>query len=151
NVSTRAEREVTLYLSLYKPVKVLAIGLAESAKIAKPKPFAVSRPVVYYGTSITQGGCASRSGMSYQAILSRILNLDFVNLAFSGNGMGEPEMARAVAAIDASCYVLDFAQNNRTVESVAQVYAPFIETLRAKHSDTPILAITPIYAAREAV
>ncbi len=88
--------------------------------------------------------------MSYQAILGRMLNIDFVNLGFSGNGMGEPEMAAAVADINAACYVLDFAQNNRTVESVAKVYAPFIATLRAKHPETPILAITPIYSASEA-
>ena len=88
--------------------------------------------------------------MSYQAILGRLLNIDFVNLGFSGNGMGEPEMAAAVADIPASCYVLDFAQNNRTLESVAKVYGPFLDTVRAKHPDTPIVAITPIYAAREA-
>jgi lysophospholipase L1-like esterase len=147
----RVEREITLYLSLYKPVKVLGIGLDKDAKLKPARKFALAKPVVFYGTSITQGGCASRSGMSYQAILGRALNIDFVNLGFSGNGMGEPEVARTVAQIDASCFVLDFAQNNRTLESVAQVYAPFIETLREKHPQTPILAITPIYSAREAV
>src|SRR5208283_5052762 len=113
-------------------------------------PWALPRPVVFYGTSITQGGCASRSGMSYQAILGRMLNIDFVNLGFSGNGMGEPEMAQAVGDIDAACYVLDFGQNNQKVEALEKVYAPFLATLRAKHPDTPILAITPIYSAREA-
>ena len=147
----RAEREVTIYLSLYKPVKVLGIGVDQEAKISRAKPFAVAKPVVFYGTSITQGGCASRPGMSYQAILGRALNVDFVNLGFSGNGIGEPEMARTVAEIDASCFVLDFCQNNPTVESLQQAYAPFIETLRAKHPDTPIVAITPIYSAREAL
>jgi lysophospholipase L1-like esterase len=146
----RVEREIVIYLPLYKPVKVLGIGVDPEAHIQKPHAFALSRPVVFYGTSITQGGCASRSGMSYQAILGRMLNIDFVNLGFSGNGTGEPELAQAVADIDAACYVLDFAQNNRTVESLEKVYAPFLATLRAKHPDTPILAITPIYAAREA-
>src|SRR5215467_10159912 len=145
-----ADREITLYLPLYMGVKVLGIGLDPEARIERPRPFALGKPVVFYGTSITQGGCASRSGMSYQAILGRTLNIDFVNLGFSGNGMGEPEVARTVAQIDASCFVLDFAQNNRTLESVAKVYAPFIETLREKHPQTPILAITPIYSAREA-
>jgi lysophospholipase L1-like esterase len=110
----------------------------------------MSKPVVFYGTSITQGGCASRSAMSYQAILGRALNLDFVNLGFSGNGLGEPEVARTVAAIDAACFVLDFAQNNRTLDSLEKAYAPFIETVREKHPETPILAITPIYSAHEA-
>jgi lysophospholipase L1-like esterase len=145
----RGEREVTLYLPLYMPVKVLAIGLDPEAGIQPPGRFRIPKPMVFYGTSITQGGCASRSGMSYQAILGRMLDADFVNLGFSGNGLGEPELARAVAGIDASCFVLDFAQNNPTVESLAENYAPFIETIRGSHPDTPLLVITPIYAARE--
>ena len=63
----------------------------------------------------------------------RMLNADFVNLGFSGNGKGEPEMAHTVAGIDASYFVLDFAQNNPTVESLMQVYAPFVDTIRSKH------------------
>jgi lysophospholipase L1-like esterase len=145
----RIDREVTLYLPLYIPARVLGIGLDQEARIQPPKPFAISKPIVFYGTSITQGGCASRSGMSYQAMLGRMLNVDFVNLGFSGNGKGEPEMARTVADIDAAYFVLDFAQNNPTVESLTQVYAPFVETIRSKHADTPILVVTPIYSARE--
>jgi hypothetical protein len=144
-----AERDIAIYLALYKPVKVLGIGLEKDARVSRARPFAVSRPIVFYGTSITQGGCASRSGMSYQAILGRMLNVDFVNLGFSGNGKGEPEVARMVAEIDASCFVLDFAQNNKDVASLREVYAPFIETLRAKRPETPMLAITPIASASE--
>jgi lysophospholipase L1-like esterase len=145
----RIDREITLYLPLYMPVKVLGIGLDNEAHVQPAKPFAVSGPVVFYGTSITQGGCASRAGMSYQAILGRMLNLDFVNLGFSGNGRGEPELARAVASIRASVFVLDLAQNNPTVESLAGAYAPFLEVIRAAHPETPVLVITPIYAAHE--
>ena len=145
----RIDREITLYLPLYMPVKVLGIGLDADARVQAPKSFALDKPIVFYGTSITQGGCASRSGMSYQAILGRMLNADFVNLGFSGNGKGEPEMARTVAGIDASYFVLDFAQNNPTVESLMQVYAPFVDTIRSKHPQTPILVVTPIYSARE--
>jgi lysophospholipase L1-like esterase len=146
---SRTDREITVYLPLYIGVKVLGIGVDPEARIERAKPFAIAKPLVFYGTSITQGGCASRSGMSYQAILGRMLNADFVNLGFSGNGLGEPELARAVSDIDASSYVLDLAQNNPTVESLAQAYAPFIETIRSKHAETPILVITPIYTARE--
>jgi hypothetical protein len=145
----RSEREITIYLPLYMSVKVLGVGVDVQATIRPPRPFALSKPLVFYGTSITQGGCASRPGMAYQAILARWLNLDFVNLGFSGNGKGEPELARTVAAIDAAAYVLDFAQNNRSVEDLQQVYAPFMEVLRAGHPMTPILAVTPIYAASE--
>ena len=65
----RAEREITLYLPLYKAVKVLGIGIDRDARCAKARPFALPKPIVFYGTSITQGGCASRPGMSYQAML----------------------------------------------------------------------------------
>jgi hypothetical protein len=147
----RAQREITLYLPLYKGVKVLGIGLDKGAEISKARPVALAKPIVFYGTSITQGGCASRSGMSYQAILGRTLNVDFVNLGFSGNGKGEPVVADAVAEVDAACFVLDFAQNNRTVESLQEVYDPFITTLRKKHPDTPIVAVTPIANAREQI
>src|SRR5437899_2351917 len=146
----RALREVTFYLALYKPVKVLAVGVDREARLEKAAGFAVARPVVFYGTSITQGGCASRSGMSYQAILGRLLNIDFVNLGFSGNGKGEPEVSEAVSQIDASCFVLDFAQNNGTVASLREVYGPFLDRLRKAHPETPILAITPIFSTREA-
>ena len=140
-------RDITLYLPLYKPAKVLEIGLDDDAVTTRPRRFANPRPVVYYGTSITQGGCASRSGLSYQAILARQLNLDFVNLGFSGNGKGEPVMANLTAEIDASVFVLDFSQNNPDLPSLQQAYEPFLTTVRAKHPKTPIIAITPIAAA----
>ena len=145
----RAEREITIYLPLYKPVKVLGIGVDTGAAVREAKPFAVARPVVFYGTSITQGGCASRPGMSYEAILGRHLNLDFVNLGFSGNGLGEPEVARAVAEIDAACFVLDFGANHKTGEEMRAVYAPFLDAVRARNRATPIVVMTILYTARE--
>jgi lysophospholipase L1-like esterase len=145
----RAMRDITLYLALYSPVKVVEVGLDKDAALEFATPFEVARPVVFYGTSITQGGCASRPGMSYQAILGRLLNLNHVNLGFSGNGRGEAAVARAVAEIDAAAFVLDFAQNNGSVESLAQVYDPFIGILRQRHPEILIVCITPIYAAGE--
>ena len=147
----RAMREVTLYLPLYKGAQILGIGFDAEAKIEPPTSFALPKPVVYYGTSITQGGCASRPGMSYQAQVGRWLNLDFVNLGFSGAGKGEPEVAHAVAEIDAAAFVLDFSQNNRTLDSVKEVYDPFLAVLREKHPATPIVAITPIMQAAEQI
>jgi lysophospholipase L1-like esterase len=142
-------RNLTLYLPLYSSVKVLAIGVNKNARFEKPLPFVVEKPVVYYGSSITQGGCASHPGMSYQAILSRNLNVDFVNQGYSGNGMGEPEMAEAIASMDASCYVMDFGVNLPTADSLNKVYGPFLDLLRARRPDTPIIAVTPIYNAHE--
>ena len=142
-------REICLYLGLYAPVEVVAVGLNAGATIKPPAPFAVSKPVAYYGSSITQGGCASRSSMSYQAIVSRKLNLDFVNLGFSGAGRGEQALANAMAEIDASCFVIDFCQNVPTAEALEQAYAPFLATIRARHHDTPIICVTPIFSTGE--
>ena len=147
--ASHVDHEVTLYLPLYKPAKVLGIGVEKGSSLSPALPFTIAKPVVFYGTSITQGGCASRAGMSYQAILGRMLGIDFVNLGFSGNGRGEPEVARMVAEIDAACFVLDFAQNNKTAESLREVYEPFMKILREKHPSTPMLAITPIASASE--
>jgi hypothetical protein len=145
----RHRRLITLYLPLYHPVTVLAVGVDDDATLEPPTPFAVPKPVVFYGSSITQGGCASRGGLSYQAILGRALNLDFVNLGFSGNGRGEPELARAVAEIDASCFVVDFAQNCPTVEELRERYSPFLRVIRAERPQAPIVCITPVFSTRE--
>ena len=145
----RAERAITLYLPLYKPVKVAGIGVDEGADVKAASPFAVPKPVVFYGTLITQGGCASRPGMSYTALLGRKLNVDFVNLGFSGNGLGEPEVARAVNEIDAACFVLDFGANHKTGEAMREAYKPFLEAVRAAHPRTPMIVMTPLYTSRE--
>ena len=159
NDATAEWREFTLYLPLYNGVQVQSIGSNPEAEFKNPRPYARSKPVVFYGTSITQGGCASRAGMSYEAILSRTLNIDFVNLGFSGSGKGEPVVAQTIAELDPACFVLDFMANNKTVESIEQVYAPFVRTLREKHPTTPIVCITlisvcgesPLRGARERI
>ena len=147
--ATSKVREHLLYLPLYNGVRVKAIGVNPGAEIVPPQPFALPKPVVFYGTSITQGGCASRGGMSYQAILGRTLNIDFINLGFSGSGKGEKVVAETIAEIDPACFVLDFMANNKTPESVLEVYEPFVRTLREKHPDTPIVCVTLIYVCRE--
>lgn len=146
----RVERNITLYLPLYMGVKVLGLGIDSKAVVKPPQRFAVVKPVVYYGTSITQGGVASRPGMSYEAIVGRRLNIDFVNLGFSEAGNYEHSLAKAVATIDASCYILD-GTNLNTAESMRKVFPQFIETIRTKHQRTPILVITPIFSSYELI
>jgi len=142
----KGEHEFTLYLPLYMGCNIGGIGISPGATV-KPvtSEYAIDLPVVFYGTSITQGGSASRPGLSYQAMLSRRLNIDFVNFGFSGSGKGEKEVAELIAEVTASCYVLDFAANNEDADSVEKVYLPFIETLRESRPDVPIVCITPIF------
>ena len=81
--------------------------------------------------------------------MARELNIDFINLGFSGCGRGERCVAAEIATIDAACYVLDYGQNNKTVQDLEQVYLPFIEELRQARPTTPILMSTPIFSSWE--
>ena len=142
-------REVTLYLPLYKGLTVERLSLDPGATIGVPSSFALSRPVVFYGSSITQGGCAENPGLSYPAIVARSLNVDFVNLGFSGNGLGEPAVAQALAEIDASAFVLDYWANPSP--AVYRDTLPgVVDTLRARHPQTPILLTGAYWFSGEA-
>ncbi len=144
-----APASVDLHLPLYAPVEVLAVGVDDDAEVSEAAAYRLDRPVVYYGSSITQGGCASRPGMSYPAILSRMLDVDFVNLGFSGQGKGEPEVAGLVAEVEAAGFVLDWAGNCDSVEQCAERYAPFYRTVREKHPDAPIVMLTSTHHVGE--
>ena len=143
----RKEREWMLYLPLYDGVVSLEIGVESSAFIGQPKVALPCRdkPIVAYGTSILQGGCASRTGMAHTSILSRMLNREIINLGFSGNGQLDDEIAELMAECDASLYILDFMPN----VSVEQIHAKtekFYRILRDKRPDTPIMFIEePIF------
>lgn len=142
-------REFTLYLPTYNDLDMLEIGLDEEALIAVPAPYALDKPVVFYGSSITQGGCASRPGNGYVPVLSREMNVDVVNLGFNGSGKGEPSVCSLLAEIDAACYVLDFHVNLPTAAELEAVYAPFYRQLRSRRPETPILMVSPLYSSSE--
>ncbi len=141
-------REITLYLPLYKDVTVNEILLDPGSSIEAPSPFALDKPVVFYGSSITQGGCASNPGMSYEAQVARWLNVDFVNLGFSGNGLGEPAVAEAIREIDAACFVLDY-WGNPSPEVFKETLPNFVDTLRRKFPKTPIVIPGPYFIPGE--
>ena len=132
-------RTYWLYFPLYNGVSSVEIGLPKDARIwPVPREASRARPIVFWGTSITQGGCASRTGMVHTAILGRRCNVPVVNLGFSGNGKMEPEMARLIAEIDACVFVIDCLPN-MNAEQVAQRTVPLVEILRKAHPHTPIV------------
>jgi hypothetical protein len=141
--------DVEIYLPLYKAVTIEELILEDGARVWPPTPYAVSKPVVYYGSSITQGGCASNPGGSYQAILERRLNADFINLGFSGSGLGEIQIAEAMLELNPSCIVLDFWANP-SFAVFQQKLPPFVAKLREKFSRVPILVVSPFYFSSEA-
>ncbi|BBI36579.1 SGNH/GDSL hydrolase family protein [Cohnella abietis] len=148
---TREMREITLNLPLYQGVAELHIGVAPSSEIAAFPGFPVDKKVLLYGTSITHGACATRPGMAYPNILSRMFPLEFVNLGFSGNAQGEPELAHLISQIEApGLLILDYEANTPSTERLRESLPEFIRIYRDRHPDVPILVLSQIRLAREA-
>ena len=133
-------------LPLYNGVKSFEMGIDPDAKVeAYAHRSGIEKPVVFYGTSITHGGCCSRPGLGFVNWVGRDLEVPVVGLGFSGSGVMEFEMSEHLARIDASCYVLDCLWNmalhekDRPGRAVENNYEPFIRNLRAKRPDVPIV------------
>ena len=143
---TAEQREYMLFLPLYDGVTSLSIGVDSTASIALPEILHtdVENPIVVYGTSITQGGCATRPGMSYTNILTRWMNREFINLGFSGNGQLDYEIAEVMAhRKDAGLFILDFVPNvdeSKIKESTQH----FVNIIRKVNPITPILFMESI-------
>ena len=134
-------------LPLYNGIKSFSLGIETNAsvKALPPRASGVDKPVVFYGTSITHGGCCSRPGLAFVNRVGRDLDVPVVGLGFSGSGVMEFEMSEHLARIDASCYVLDCLWNMSLKESqrpgcsVEGNYERFMRNLRAKRPGVPIV------------
>ncbi len=136
------ECQMELDFPLYAGVQDMYIGLKPGCVLRAAHPYKDTLPIVYYGSSITQGGCATRPGMSYQAYLCRDTLVDYVNLGFSGCGKGEPAIREYIAGLDCSILVLDWDHNLPNPVELAKVHAPMYHAFRATHPTTPIIFIS---------
>lgn len=136
------EKEFLLYLPLYNGVSSVEIGIPKNLALKKADPYPAERakPVVFYGTSITQGGCASRPGMVHTSILGRKFDRPMINLGFSGSGTLDLPIADLMAEIDAAVYVLDCIPNLSPAQ-VAERTEPFVAALRKAKPTTPIVLV----------
>ena len=135
-------KDVTINFPLYNNLDELYVGLAPDAQLENTDGYRDVPPTVYYGSSITQGGCASRPGNNYCAMLSRRFDVDFLNLGFSGNARGETAMADYIASLPMSAFVYAYDHNAPTVENLAATHEPMYRTIRAAHPDIPVIFIT---------
>ena len=132
-------REYLLYLPLYNVVSSLEIGIPSQARLQKAdQDRSDQKPIVFYGTSITQGGCASRPGMVYSAIVGRRFNRPVINLGFRGNGTMDLELAPLFVELDPAVYVFDCLPN-MTGPLVIERVEPFVKAIRVGRPDTPIV------------
>ena len=136
------KREYLLYLPLYNGVHSVELGVPEKTTLTAAGPWGAGhhKPIVFYGTSILQGACASRPGMVHSAILGRRFQFPTINLGFSGNGKMEAVMAELINELDASVYVLDCLPN-MTSQQVTERVEPFVRILRQTHPQTPIVLV----------
>ncbi len=136
------QRTYLLYMPLYNGVSSVEIGIPQGKTLAAApsRPESHRKPIVFYGTSITHGACASRPGMVHTAILGRRFDRPVINLGFSGNGRMEPEVAELMAELDAAVYVIDCLPNISAQDVLART-KPCLQILRKAHPQTPILLV----------
>lgn len=135
-------QDITVFFPLYAGVYELAIGLAEGCRVEAAEPYPNKKPIVFYGSSITQGAAASRAGNCYTNMVCRMLGRDIWNLGFSGNAKGEPQIAEYIAGLDMECFVLDYDYNAPTVEHLEKTHEPMFRAVRTAHPDIPILMMS---------
>ena len=126
----RKLRHFTIHFPTYSNVRTLWIGLQEDASVGEGMKYRDLPPVVYYGSSITQGGCVSRPGNTYQSIISRRLGLDHINLGFSGNGRGEDNIVEYMAGLSMSAFVSDYDHNAPNVEHLRDTHCKMYQKIR---------------------
>ena len=138
-LGSKKMREFTINFPLFSFVDALYIGLEDDAQVCEHRPYKYEKPIVYYGSSITHGGCASRPGTSYQAFISRRFDANFINLGWSGNAKGEKEMYEYIKKLDMSIFVYDYDHNAPTTEHLAETHEPMFKAIREANPDLPII------------
>ena len=138
-------QDVTIWLPRNEPVTDLSAEIEDGAEFAPPTPYKYG-PILYYGSSITEGGCCAIATNHYNAILSSRLDAEYYNYGFSGQARGEPEMAEFLSRIPAQVFVLDYDHNAPTAEHLAATHEPFFRIIRKNCPGLPVLMLTrPTY------
>ncbi len=135
-------KEIELYFPQCRGVKHLYIGVEENSEIKESRSYTYMKPVIFYGSSITQGCCTCHPGNDYEGHLSRWLDCNFLNLGFSGSAQGEALMAEYVASLDASVFVIDYDHNAPDLEHLKKTHCAFYEIVRKKNPNTPIILLS---------
>lgn len=142
-------RYFTICFPSYASVESLYIGLQESASVGGGLKYTDAKPIVYYGSSITQGGCASHAGNIYQNIICRRMNMDYLNFGFSGSCKGEKAIVEYLAGLEMSAFVCDYDHNAPDHEHLRATHLNVYKTVRAAHPDIPFIMLScPAYYNR---
>ena len=134
-------RKYLINLPLNVGVESIYIGVNNDTEI-KPlrMPLATNKPIVHYGSSITQAATASRPGMAYTNILSRRLDRSVINLGFSGQGTFDESVGEAMCEIDAALYIVDCNPNTQDT-LIYERAIKLVHQLKKCRPDVPILLV----------
>lgn len=137
------EKDIIIYTSAHATLKDIYIGIPKDCYICEAKhSYRIENPVVFYGSSITQGTAAGRSGVCYPSLLSQALDFNYINLGFAGNGKAEKEIADYIASLSMSAFVYDYDHNSPTVEYLEKTHERMYLTVRSKHPNIPIIMMS---------
>lgn len=139
--SDKKDRKIILYFPMHNYVSEFSVGIDDTAKVQSFVPYEKAAPILYYGSSITQGLCCSRTGNTYPSILSRYIDYDYINLGFSGSAKAEKEMVEYLSSIRTSLFVCDY-DHNSSLEDLEYTHLRLYETFRKVQPKTPILFMT---------
>ena len=132
-------REYILYFPCYGNVYSLEIGLPKEAKVEAPSGYNFEKPIVFAGSSITQGAAACRPGLAYVSRTCRNLNCDFINLGFAGSFQAEEEVMNYIASLPMCAFVYDYDHNAPDPEHLEKTHRHGYEIIRKAHPDIPII------------
>ncbi len=135
-------KDVMIFFPLYNNVKEVFISLEKDCTVAESDGFCDNDPIVFYGSSITQGGCASHPGNAYPNMISRALNREILNLGFSGSCKAEPEMSEYIGRLDKSLIIYDYDHNAPTAGYLENTHERFFKELRAIDPLVPVIMIS---------
>lgn len=135
-------KDITIYMPYSNDLLELYIGVANGSELMGGSKYKNQKPIVYYGSSITQGGCATRSGNIYENIVSRYFDYDFINLGFSGSAKGETCIAEYISGMDMCCFVYDYDHNAECSEELKETHKPMFDIIRKNNPDLPIIIMS---------
>lgn len=139
---TNEMMEYTINFPTYSDVIDLYIGVSDRAEIEAPNPYKIEKPIVYYGSSITQGGCANRPGLTYQNFITRRFDCDYINLGFSGSCLAEKEMAEYIKTLDMKIFVYDYDHNTPNNEHLEATHERLFKIIREAQPDLPVIIMS---------
>lgn len=134
--------DVRINLPLYNGITDMQIGVDDGFQLESPSPYTIEKPIVFYGSSITQGGCASKPGNAYCSMLARWLDAAHINLGFSGSARGEESIGSYIASLSMSVFVLDYDHNAPSIEHLQNTHARFFNQIRSAQLDLPIVIVS---------